>query len=260
MTEAKGEMSEALRVELSDALRRNEGQLGKVFELIARGSVTNRELVEGGAAANQGAAANLRVTVRAVLDGVLPSGPSVAAQSRRSIGGLLRDNPTLSVAAKDHLEALRSALEQIANNENAVRAEEADIEAAATTLEKRAAELSGVYVYTLPTFFRTTQKTDPDRYWFKVGKTDRVAGIRIGEQRRVTGLPEDPWLLRVYRSEARTPADLEKEFHRLLAAAGHAKSDGYNSGTEWFATNLEFLDTIAWTLGCEIVEAALPTE
>ncbi len=254
------EMNEALRTELSNALRRNDGQLGKVFALLEAGAVTNRELVEGGAAANQGAAANLRVTVKVVLDGVLPNGPSVAVQSRRSIGGLLRDNPTLSGRAKAHLESLRSALEQIANNENAVRAEEADIEAAASTLERSAAELSGVYVYTLPTFFRTTQKVDPDRYWFKVGKTDRVAGIRIGEQGRATGLPEDPWLLRVYRSESRAPADLEQEFHRLLAAAGHAKSAGHNTGREWFATNLEFLDTIARTLGCNIVEAALPTD
>lgn len=256
MDEAQGEV----RAELAGALRNNDGQLGKVFALVEGGALTNRELVEGGAAANQGAAANLRVTVRAVLDGIMPTGPSVALQSRRSIGGLLRDNPTLSDTAKARLEALRSALEQISNNETAVRAEEAGIEAAATTLEKKAADLAGVYVYTLPTFFRTTQKVDPDRYWFKVGKTDRVAGIRIGEQGRATGLPEDPWLLRVYRSATKTPAELEQEFHRLLAAAGHAKSPGRNTGREWFATNLEFLDTIARALGCEVVEAALPSE
>jgi hypothetical protein len=74
-------MSPELYEELAGALRNNEGQLGKVFSLLEEGKLSNRELVEGGAAANQGAAANLRVTVRAVLDGVLPKGPSVAAQS-----------------------------------------------------------------------------------------------------------------------------------------------------------------------------------
>ena len=74
MDDAQGE----LRIELAEATRRNDGQLGKVFALLESGAQTNRELVEGGAAANQGAAANLRVTVREVLDGIMPSGPSVA--------------------------------------------------------------------------------------------------------------------------------------------------------------------------------------
>ena len=106
-------MTPELHQELAQALRSNDGQLGKVFALLESGSVTNRELVDGFAAANQGAAANLRVTVKAVLDGVFPSGPSVAAQSRRSIGGLIRDNPGLSEAARSHLEDLRTKLESI---------------------------------------------------------------------------------------------------------------------------------------------------
>ena len=249
-----------VRAELADAIRRNDGQLGKVFVLLEAGAETNRDLVDGGAAANPGAAANLRVTVNAVLNGILPKGPTVAAQSRRSIGGLLRDNPTLSDAAKNRLESLRTTLEGISNNETALRAEEAEIEVATADLEKTAAETAGVYVYTLPTFFRTTQKIDPDRYWFKIGKTDRVAGIRIGEQGRATGLPEDPWLLRVYKHSGRTPADLENTFHQLLLAAGHTRSPGRNTGREWFATNLDFLDTVARSLGCEIVQAELPVE
>ena len=79
-------MTPDLRAELENALRGNDGQLGKVFALLEEGKVTNRELAEGGGAANPGAAANLRVTVKAVLDGVLPKGPTVAAQARRGIG------------------------------------------------------------------------------------------------------------------------------------------------------------------------------
>lgn len=253
-------ISESLRSELSCALRNNDGQLGKVFALLEEGKTTNRELVEGGAAANQGAAANLRVTVNAILNGVMPNAPTVAAQSRRSIGGILRHNPVLSQDACGYLESLRIELEQISDNETAVSKEEAELERASEKLEKSVENLPGVYVYTLPTFYRTTQKTDPDRYWFKVGKTDRPTRVRLGEHQRATGLPEDSWLLRVYRLEAMTPHELEQEFHKMLKAAGHARATGKYSGHEWFATNLEFLDTIAGILGCAIVEADIPVQ
>lgn len=253
-------MNPELHDELSAALRNNDGQLGKVFALLEEGRTTNRELVEGGAAANQGAAANLRVTVKAVLDGVLPKGPSVAAQSRRSIGGILRDNPGLSSAAREYLEQLRDQLEAIATDSKAIEEEDKDLERASKELEKSLEALPGVYVYTLPSFHRTVQKTDPERFWFKVGKTDRVAGVRIGEQMRATGLPEDPWIARVYRHAGKTPKELETEFHLLLEAAGHSRAAGKHSGRDWYATNLEFLDAIALALGCDVSSSEPLTE
>lgn len=245
-------MSAELRDELAGALRANDGQLGKVFALLEAGRTTNRELVEGGAAANQGAAANLRVTVRAVLDGVLPNGPSVAAQSRRSIGGILRDNPHLSAAAREHLEQLRNQLEAITTDSKAIEKEDKDLERGSQELEESLANMPGVYVYTLPSFYRTVQKTDPERFWFKIGKTDRVAGIRIGEQMRATGLPEDPWIARVYRHDSKSPKEIETDFHLLLDAAGHSQAGGKHAGRDWYATNLDFLDAVAVALGCEI--------
>ena len=245
-------MTSELRDELEQALRGNEGQLGKVFALLEQGKSTNRELVEAGGAANQGAAANLRVTVKAVLDGILPTGPSVAAQSRRSIGGILRDNPNLSEQARQHLNQLRDALETIATDSTAIAEEDKDLEQASRQLEQSLAKLPGVYAYTLPSFRRTVQKEDPERFWFKVGKTDRVAGVRIGEQMRATGLPEDPFIARVYRHPNRTPQEIEREFHRLLEAAGHSRANSQHSGRDWYATNLEFLDAIAHALGCDI--------
>lgn len=244
-------MNEELRVELSDALRNNSGQLGKVFALLEEGKESNRELVEGGAAANQGAAANLRVVVRAVLDDVLPKGPSVAAGARRSIGGLIRDNPGLSESARTHLEDLRVRLETIATDTSAIEREDKNLEEVSKQLEQSLEKLPGVYVYTLPSFYRTVQKTDPDRFWFKVGKTDRVAGIRVGEQMRATGLPEDPWIARVYRHQTLAPAELESKFHELLEAAGHSRAAGKHSGRDWYATNLEFLDAVAHAMGCD---------
>jgi len=244
-------MTPNLRSELESALRANDGQLGKVFAQLEAGKTTNRELVEAGAAANQGAAANLRVTVRAVLDGVLPKGPSVAAQSRRSIGGILRDNLDLSDHARTHLESLRVQLESIATDNQAIEQEDKSLEIASRELEKSLEQLPGVYVFTLPSFHRTVQMTDPERFWFKIGNTDRVAGIRIGEQMRATGLPEDPWIARVYRHVTKTPKELETAFHQLLEAAGHSRAAGKHSGRDWYATNLEFLDAIAFALGCD---------
>jgi hypothetical protein len=254
------EILDPLQIELAAALRNNDGQLGKVFVLLEEGKVTNRELAEGGGAANPGAAANLRVTVKAVLDGVLPKGPTVAAQARRSIGGLLRDNPDLSTTARAHLEDLRTSLEDIANDTEALEREAHHFEEASQVLKKSLEKSPGVYVFTLPSFMRTVQMTDPDRFWFKIGKTDRAAGVRIGEIMKITGLPEDPWCARVYRHKTLTPKDLESTFHDLLKAAGHSRAPGKNAGRDWYATNLDFLDAIGSAMDCEISENQPPED
>ena len=248
-------LTNAMSVELSDAFRNNDGNLGKVFALTESGPKTNRELVEGGAAANQGAAANMRVTVDLVFRGIFPKGPSVAQQSRRSIGGIIRNNPFLSSNAKTYLEGLRSQLEKIENDEVAIKTEDAEFERASVVLETELSDLPGVYVYTLPSLLRVIQKIDPERFWFKIGKTDRDAGRRIGEQMRATALPEDPFIARVYRHNSLTPKELETKFHESLSAAGHSRATGRYAGKEWYATNLEFLDTIAKLLNCEIATA-----
>ena len=253
-------MTPELHQELTQALRSNDGQLGKVFALLESGSVTNRELVDGFAAANQGAAANLRVTVKAVLDGVFPSGPSVAAQSRRSIGGLIRDNPGLSEAARSHLEDLRTKLESIATDSAAIELEDQDLEVRSKDLELSLESMAGVYVFTLPSFYRAVQKTDPERFWFKIGKTERNTGKRVREIMRSTGLPEDPLILRVYTHPIRTPKEIETEFHKLLISAGHYRAIGDQTGRDWFATNLDFLNAIASSLGCEIFGTATPED
>ena len=65
-------------------------------------------------------------------------------------------------------------------------------------------------------------------------------------------MPEDPLLLRVYRSPTTSPRDLERDFHRLLRAADHVRDTKTTAGgTEWFETSTEFLDAIAQVLGLE---------
>lgn len=249
------DISEPLRSELAEALRSNDGQLGRVFVLLEEGKTTNRELVEGGAGANEGAVGNLRRVIKTVLERNPPKAPSRAIIARSSIGGLLRDNPGLSSTAREYLERLRDELEVIATDSKAIEEEDKDLERVSKELEKALDALPGVYVYTLPSFRRTVQKTDPERFWFKIGKTDRVAGVRISEQMRATGLPEDPWLAKVYSHATKTPKELETEFHLLLEAAGHTRAAGKHSGREWYATNLEFLDAVAVALGCDIASS-----
>lgn len=246
-------MDNQLRSELEEALGANQGQLGETFRLMQSGLESNRELVEAGAAANSGVVGNLKVAIQAILEGVLPQAPSRAQQARRNIGGILRDNPDLSADAVRHLDALRGKLEAIENDSARIEAEDADLERASKEVEQAAEDKPGVYVFTLPSFRRVLQKEDPDRHWFKVGKTDRTAGIRIGEIRRATGLPEDPWLARLYTHPTRPPAELERQFHLLLEAGGHGRPSGRNNGLDWFATNLVFVDAIAGALGCQII-------
>lgn len=253
-------LPEAAREQIVGALRSNEGRLGEVFRLKEEGIFTNAEIVARGAAANAGAAGNMRATLRSILEDFIPRSPAVAAMAGRSIGGLLRANAALGEEARSYLLTVRARLDDVAHSEEAIAEEDSQITSSSETLERNAANQSGVYVYTLPTYYRTPKKTDPDRFLFKIGKTDRFAGERIRDQQRLTGLPEDPWLLRVYRSETRSPADIERVFHDLLENAGHSRGTGRYAGTEWFATNLDFLDAIARSMGLLILEVQVPEE
>jgi hypothetical protein len=73
---------------------------------------------------------------------------------------------------------------------------------------------------------------------------------RANSQTRVTSLPEDPWLLRIYPAESSLNA--ERQFHGFLRDADHDGVRGTRTGAEWFLTSLKFLDRIATTLGLEV--------
>lgn len=253
-------LSPDCRAKLELALESNEGRLGAVYRLTKSGVDSDKAIVEAGGAANTGAANNLRATIRAILDAKLPKGPSLALQIGRSIGGLLRDNPSLSEDARSHLEDLRTRLEALASDPDAIESETRALEKGSRVLEESLEKLPGVYVYTLPSFRRALQKTDPDRSWFKVGETTKTVGKRVADIAQITGLPENPWIARVYRHDALTPRALEKMFHELLAAAGHSQAPGQHAGADWYATNLEFLDAIANALGCEKSENDEPSD
>lgn len=72
-----------------------------------------------------------------------------------------------------------------------------------------------------------------DRTLMKVGMSESDAIRRFRQQKRVTELPEQPRLLRVYTCDG-LMSDIEKQFHALLSAADHRRNSAKTAGTEWF--------------------------
>lgn len=245
--------------EINAALQDNSGALGKVARVMAEGVTSPTEMANRGAGANSGHSGNMARIVTFIQTGNAPTSPSRAAIAARAIGGLLRDNPNLSNEALQHLQALRSIVESVEKDDEAIAGEQTSLKIASEELSEKVEKLGGVYVYTFPTYLKVPAKYDPERFWLKIGQTGRVVNRRISEQLRSTAMPEDPVILRVYTEpdseQVRPEVDygaLEKKFHKLLMSAGHSKTSARSGGTEWFATTLEFLDEIAETLSLDI--------
>ena len=245
--------------EIDATLRRSDNGIGRVARAMAEGKTTPAELVAAGAGANTGATWNMARVVRFIQEAVPPKAPSVAAMTGRSIGGLLRENPSLSPESVFYLQSLREMVDSIEKDDVAVFGEQTRLKEASEELTQKVERLGGVYVYTFPTYLKVPEKYDPERFWLKIGQTGRVVSKRVSEQLRSTAMPEDPVILRVYtdpKGEAVGSevdyAALEKKFHKLLTSAGHNKTSAKSGGTEWFATTLDFLDEIAETLELDI--------
>jgi hypothetical protein len=244
--------------EIQRALRSNEGNLGVVFRLLESGLTSQSEMVAEGGIANTGHASNLIRYIKSIIQGNIPASPTRAEAAGRTIGGLIRTFE-FSPETRLYLQDLRSDLDEYSTNASAVRLENSQLEKQSETLATIAEQTGGVYVYTFPAYKRTPAKTDPDRYWLKVGMTDRIVEMRIADQTRSTAMPEDPLVLRVYRSVSASNSELEKKFHRILQSAGHNRTEARHGGKEWYATNLEFLDEIAGTLGLDIQGNEFPS-
>ena len=135
-----------IREELSEMLRQNEGQIGLVYELWSKGAKKNKEFVDKGAAANSGAAANIRATIEAVMEGIIPSGPTVAVIARSAVNGLIRRNSQISKPTKQYLEALLQRLSERADDQESRDVEEKDFAEESERIQKELGRRSGVYV------------------------------------------------------------------------------------------------------------------
>ena len=238
--------------ELRRLLEDASGRLGEVYDQWAAGFTSPATIAERGAAANSGAAGNIVITIRAVLYGEIPTSPSRSLQSARSITTLLRDKD-ISDGTRNYLVKVKSQLMDVAGSAHAQAEEEASLEAGSAELETSIRNATGVYVYTFPNYFKHPWNDGSSRVLLKVGSTTRTAWQRIREQVRLTAMPEEPLLLRVYLTDK--PEAVEKVFHRLLDAAEHERSGSRTAVNEWFATSLTYLDEVANALGLTIISA-----
>ncbi len=194
---------------------------------------------------------NLRQIIKALLEGDLPAKPTVALAAARRFKAILK-SPHLSRVLREYLETNLEELERRANNETA-RAVEAE-QAHEKTEQAEALKESGIYVYALPHYLLHPFEPKSGRTLMKVGRSDRDVMGRFRDQTRTTALPEEPILLRIYRTNETIDviSVVERDFHKLLEAAGHYRSVARSAGREWFVTSTRFLDEVARVMGLDI--------
>ena len=239
--------SDDVRKELQGYLAADSSRVGEVYRLLEEGLAADMiaERLEGGAAG----AWQYRRMVRALLDGNLPTAPTVALAAARRYRTVLKA-PALSGAARSYLQANLDELERRANDP--ARLDEEVQRASEQTQQAEARNEVGVYVYALPHYIRYPYDQASGRTLLKVGRSDSDVIMRFRSQTRTTALPEEPILLRIYRTSGDSAAPAEAAFHRLLDAADHSRTIGKSAGREWFLTHTRFLDEIARTLGLHI--------
>jgi hypothetical protein len=106
-------------------------------------------------------------------------------------------------------------------------------------------------VYTPPHYRLLPYDPTTGRTILKVGHSSVDACYRATSQGRLTALPEDPILLRIYPRGGASAA-AEREFHSWLRDADHAASRTQRGGSEWFVTSTKFLDRIARSMGLQV--------
>ena len=239
-----------LRLKLHALLAGRDDQLGEVYRAMTHHPtpVSSIELQKLTSCRNSSIVANRRVVVHAVFNGTVPPGPTVALQAASSVRTLLKATTDDDVVR--HLSAIEHGLAQQASSEAAVSTETVQLKTASASLVQEMKDAAGVYVFTYPHYWRHPYVADTERRLLKVGRTGTKSWNRVLSQARLTAMPEDPILLRVYESS--DPVASETTFHALLDAAEHQRSAGVTVGAEWFVTTLDFCDTIGDALGLHV--------
>lgn len=233
-----------IRAELTALLEADQSRLGQVYRAQQRGLDASAIADELEVATSNFVWNNERVT-KALLDGDLPTAPTVALGTARKFRTILRSS-NLSTAARSYIETNLQELERRANDDTA-RAVEVQLAQEQTQVAEARNEI-GIYVYALPHYLRYPFDPSSGRTLMKVGRSDSDVIARFRNQTRTTALPEEPILLRIYRTGGVAAAPVESDFHRLLEAADHSRSVTRSAGREWFLTSTRFLDEIARVL------------
>jgi len=240
-----------VRAEMEELLRNDGSRLGEVYRLLAEGLEPEQIRVKLGLE-NYNFVWGYERLIKALRDGDLPAAPTVALGAARKFRATLK-NPTLSDDARLVISSNLMVLEQRASDTANREQETVAALKAAATVEAEA--VTGVYVYALPHYLRYPYDPESGRTLLKVGRSGRDVIERFRNQTRTTALPEEPLLLRVYPTPTSERAtEVEKQYHRLLEAADHDRSQARTGGTEWFLTSVRFLDEIANVLGLTVRE------
>ena len=104
--------SPAVLAEISALLPTSSGQVGAVARCVQQGIVNRREIINAGAAANNGAVGNILSYIAAIRDGTVPRSPVNAKSARGATRRFLREHgPVLSPEAVAHLEQVLRRLD-----------------------------------------------------------------------------------------------------------------------------------------------------
>ena len=193
---------------------------------------------------------NAKHTIEALLHGVVPRGPSYAAVDAGTVRRWLATK-ALSAQLDEALRAQLRLLEQIAAGPRKVGLSRRTSEQLEASRKAEVQRIPGVYVYGLPHYLKHHVDDESGRTLLKVGHSSVDVFDRIAHQRRMTALPEDPVLLRIYPSQSSAKA--EATFHHWLKQAGHLRpASTLQAGNEWFLTSLSFLDDVATQIGLNV--------
>jgi hypothetical protein len=238
-------MSYDRKTEIKALLDADDTALGDIWRQMQDGSSIEQIANERGAQISVIYA--FQRTIRILLEGEVPERPFVAANNASRIRSWLKKK-TMS----------RELREQLTDQERAMAANVGNTDAAEEELAFRATQdaeeqkVPGIYVYTLPHYLKYRVDRDTKRTLLKVGHSSTDAIYRAKSQGRLTALPEDPVLLRIYPTAAESSSDTEKLFHEWLRKADHYAARSKWAGSEWFITSTTFLDHIATHLGLEV--------
>jgi hypothetical protein len=239
---------DVVRQEIEQLLAEDQTRMGDVYRLNAEGKSAS-EIAERLGIDTSGFVSNYKSAIAALLDGEVPRSPTLAAQVAARVRSWLK-KPGLSRHVQDRLTDLQAAL-QIQSEDSTARSVEDD-QSKQRTAEAERTRTPGIYVYTLPHYLRHPYDPDSGRTLLKVGRSERDTYDRAYTQGRITALPEDPILLRVYPVINGDSASVERNFHGWLTDADHERSRSLRGGSEWFLTSTKFLDRVARSQGLAI--------
>jgi hypothetical protein len=253
------------RAEIEQLLEADQSRLGDIYRWRREGK-TPQQIAEVVGATNGAFTYPYFFAIDAALDGTVPAARSARRAVLGSLKSLIRKGRQFPVSP----EALRMLVEHRAVVE-ASTAEMDELSAAEAEHEEREqakrtlADLEGVpgiYAFSYGWYLEHPYDEQRGTTFIKVGRAVDI-GRRIRDHTGEMGgdrahMPEPLALVRAYSKDDLSPVavvQLEKQFHRLLAAAGHENPRRVirQVGTEWFLTNTEFLDEIAEVLGLNVL-------